>query len=172
MNTEIFLSLIPLLFGAFMIVVNLVTLTKKFEDQYDKKTKEIAIVYDDKFQKEIEIYIKKKNTTKDYEILQEELNYCKEKIMKYANEYYEWMEKSKETKKLLRKTALYFLLGGILGFIATIIYLYAIELFPFILMFDILIFALGFGGLVDYIRIEGYIDEKYNEYELGRIKEW
>lgn len=178
MNTEIsidvFLAIFSMIFGLIMMIIALINLTKKFEDQYDKKTKDIAIVYDDKFEREIERYIEKKKSAgeHEYEILQEELNDCKERIMIYAAEYYDWMEQSKNVKKLLRDTALYFLGGGLLGFFASVLRIYAPEFFTFVLVLGVLAFVKAFINIIYYMREESKIDDKYTEYELRRIKDW
>lgn len=170
---EAFLAIFSLFFGLIMMVIALITLTKKFEDQYDRKTKDIAIVYADKFEREIERYIKKRGVVEDYEILQEELNDRRENIMIYASEYYDWMEKSTEIKGLLRNTALYFLGGGLLSPLACTLYVYAnADLGTILTIFIMLLFAKAIMNLISYIQQEGDIDEKYSEYELGRIKNW
>jgi len=172
-SIETLLAIIPLIFGLIMMVVTFINLTKKFEDQYDRKTKDIAIVYDDKFQREITTYIEKKDAGGDYEILQEDLNDCKENIMIYASEYYDWMEKPKEIKKLLRKTAIYFLVGSLLSPLAYVVFEYINASLGFIFAFFVIcIFLNAFMNIVEYIQEENSIDEKYSEYELGRIKDW
>jgi Ca2+/Na+ antiporter len=170
---EIFLAILPLIIGLIMMVISLIALTKKFEDQYDGKTKEIAIVYDDKFEREINRYIEKKKSAEDYEIQQEELNDRRENIMIYASEYYNWMGKSTEIKGLLRNTAMYFLGGGILSPFACALYVYVnVDLAAILGIFVILLFAKAIMNFISYIRQEGYIDEKYSKYELRRIKDW
>lgn len=170
---QVFITLISLIFGLIMMIIALSNLTKKFEDQYDKKTKDIAIVYNDKFEKEVTRYIEKKDAVGDYEKLQEELNDYKENIMLYAAEYYDWMGKSKDIKEILRESALFFLLGGLLSLPAYALYEYIdVSLGCFLASFVILFYGFAVWNVIRYIKEEGYIDEKYSEYELRRIKDW
>ena len=115
---EICLYLLPLIFGFITLLLQ----TKNFEDEYDRKIKEISIIYDSKFEEKLADYVNFKSeqletsnleVEKDLERFEEERYVYIESLLNYANEYRKWTTMTIAIKSHIRYQSFAFLLSGL-----------------------------------------------------------
>lgn len=167
--------LLPLIFG----FVTLVLQTKNFEDEYDKKIKEISIVYDNKFEEKLSEYIilkarkqeaSKKLTEKDLEKFEEERYEHIENLLNYANEYRKWTTMTITIKSHIRYQSFAFLLSGILLVLSKYV---PERIVSFLEGAGIFLFTAAFLHITyHYLMFRRKLDKKYNQLELRSIKNW
>ncbi len=173
--TEICLYFIPFIFGFLTLLLQ----TKNFEDEYDRKIKEISIVYDSRFEEKLAEYVdfksKKIETSnlkvkKDLEEFEEERYVYIESLLNYANEYRKWTTMTITTKSHIRYQSFAFLLSGVL-LISSIYISERVNLFPQVIGIALLIIASS-HMIHHYLIFRPRLDKKYNQLELRSTKDW
>lgn len=172
---EICLYFIPLIFGFITLLLQ----TKNFEDEYDRKIKEISIVYDNRFEEKLADYVNFKSrkleitrteVEKDLERFEEERYVYIENLLNYANEYRKWTTMTMTTKSHIRYQSFTFLLSGIL----LVFSIYIPEkMSSFLQIVGIVSFIVALFHMVyHYLIFRPKLDRKYNQLELRSTKEW
>lgn len=172
---EICLYFIPFIVGFITLLLQ----TKNFEDEYDRKIKEVSIVYDSRFEEKLAEYVdfksKKREITdleveKDLEKFEEERYAYIESLLNYANKYRKWTTMTITTKSQIRYQSFAFLLSGIL-LISSIYIPGRMNLFPQVIGIGLLIIA-SFHMIYHYLVFRPRLDKKYNQLELRSTKDW